>query len=241
MEGCAEVRPEVGRQEPLEGGEPSLGGQSVRNLVALSIGVLIMLVAVAAEESVLPQDTASQPEIAQEFATALHQSPSPFPPPTPTLLRITQLLPTREQVLDLLFPPSDAKASINTRDVKLLMRLLTSDGAAASLIIAGEDAIVSASGRTFPIAFGAILAREHGEYVTKYLEVEWGEREPHVEYAPFNDGSIAFHFFNLGRDAGHDLQDQRTVTVYPCRTESGVLVMQGLEQQTREDRASRCF
>jgi hypothetical protein len=212
----------------------------MKNWGAIGIGVALTLAAMKIGAGISNQDVAQQPEDARRFATALHQTLTPLPALTPTPLHVRQLLPAGEEVLDLLFLPSYHGASINTSHAKVLMRLLDSREA-ATLIVAGEDATASTGGRTFLIAFGAILARENGEYVTKYLEVEWGERDSHVEYALFNDGSIAFHFFNLGRDAGHDLQDQRTVTVSPCRAELGALVMQGMGQLTREVRASHCF
>jgi hypothetical protein len=212
----------------------------MKNWGAIGIGVALTLAALKIGAGISNQDLAPQPEEARRFATALHQSLTPLPALTRTPLHVTALLPAGEEVLDLLFLPSYYGASISTSHAKVFMRLLDSREA-ATLIVAGEDATARMGGRTFPIAFGAILAREDGEYVTKYLQVEWGETEPQAEYSVQEDGGVAFHFFNLGRDASTDLQDQMTVIVYPCAADLGGSGMQGLNRGRRVVRGANCF
>jgi hypothetical protein len=212
----------------------------MKNWGAIGLGVALTLVALRIGVGISNQDVVQQPEDARRLATALHQTLTPSPALTSKPLLVTELLPSGGKVLDLLFLPPYHGASINTSHAKVVMRLLDSRQS-ATLIVAGEDATASTGGRTFPIAFGAILVREDGEYVTQYLQVEWGETEPQAEYSVEEDGGVAFHFFNLGRDASTDLQDQMTVIVYPCAEDLGGSGMQGLNGGRRLVRGANCF
>jgi hypothetical protein len=198
----------------------------VKNLAALAVGTVIIIVALAVASGTTNQDRAERPDLAFAMATALHSTPSATPTdtstplptytpgPTVTPLHLQDSNPTSREILALLFQyPQDGSAVTPSPTVGI-DRVPLAHEPHDLLIVTGDGGQAVHQGRKAPVAYGAVLSWQSGEYFVAFEHVEFGHRNASVIYALGPDeGEIRFVFQDIGIDPGSSRELRRLFTI----------------------------
>ena len=134
----------------------------MKNELAIVAGLLMILAASFIAAGTSSQDTTPRPQLAQALATTFHVTPSATPRPTltpiPTVtpLRVSEPVPSDQEILEFLFQYPYWGAYIIPSPSKLSVQQLVLDTPTPTLIIAGNGATATNGYESYHAAFGAV-------------------------------------------------------------------------------------
>lgn len=208
----------------------------MKNLVALALGILAIMVALFVASGTTNRDSVARPEAALAFATAFHATPSSTPRPsvtpmlsptpeptetlgpTPTPLHLKSVQPTSQEILALMFQYPQGGSVVTPGPSVTVERVRIDQGANDILIVTGDGGKAIHQGRVAPVAYGAVLVWSDEEFVISFEHVEFGHRNAAVVYTLSQDQSeIRFVFQDTGIDPGSNRELRRYYTL-SCRS-----------------------
>ena len=220
----------------------------MKNGIAIVAGVLMILAAFFIAAGTSSQDTSPRPQLAQALATTFYTTPSatrratltPIPAATP--LRITQLDPSDQEILDLLFQYPYWGAYIIPSPAKLSLQRLVLDTPTSILIIAGNGATATDGHESYPAAFGAVFAWGSEGYARKFLRVQFGVKGAQVSVSISPNGRIVFGFREIGDGPGEGgVVSQQTIVLNSCTVAPHLAMVWGLDRRWQTATEFECF
>lgn len=199
---------------------------TVRNLFAIAVGIVAMVAALVVASGTTSQDTAPRPQAALVMATSFHVTPSATPTDTatpgptftpsltPTPLHLTDIHPSSEQILSLLFQYPEQGSMVTPGPDNSVEQVPLVGTGQDILVVMGEGGQSYYHGRRVPVAYGAILLWVNDEYSIAFEHAEFGHRDARVIYSVDPDnGQIRFMFQDIGVDSNSSRELRRFFTV----------------------------